>query len=101
MWRQGFRSRALVAQLFRDVPDALAEWRNAGIKCYIYSSGSREAQRQFFAHTQVRRRRWLRAAAEGRGGGGCQLHGGARPACRGRGRRPSPIEFKPARLSLQ
>jgi hypothetical protein len=28
----------------RDVPDALVEWRNAGIKTYIYSSGSREAQ---------------------------------------------------------
>jgi hypothetical protein len=26
------------------VPDALVEWRNAGIKTYIYSSGSREAQ---------------------------------------------------------
>lgn len=30
--------------LSRDVPDALVEWRNAGIKTYIYSSGSREAQ---------------------------------------------------------
>ncbi|KIZ00060.1 enolase-phosphatase E1 [Monoraphidium neglectum] len=53
VWRAGFKSGALVAQLFRDVPDALAEWRNAGIKVYIYSSGSREAQRQFFGHTQV------------------------------------------------
>ncbi len=42
-----------MAQLFRDVPDALAEWRNAGVKTYVYSSGSREAQRQFFGHTQV------------------------------------------------
>lgn len=42
-----------MAQLFRDVPDALAEWRNAGVKAYVYSSGSREAQRQFFGHTQA------------------------------------------------
>lgn len=54
IWRGGFKSGALVAQLFRDVPDALAEWRNQGIKTYVYSSGSREAQRQFFGHTQVR-----------------------------------------------
>ncbi|KAI8464624.1 MAG: HAD-like domain-containing protein [Monoraphidium minutum] len=53
VWRAGFGSGALVAQLFRDVPDALAQWRNAGVKAYIYSSGSREAQRQFFGHTQV------------------------------------------------
>jgi methionine salvage enolase-phosphatase E1 len=35
------------------VTDALVEWRNAGLKTYIYSSGSREAQRQLFGHTQV------------------------------------------------
>jgi methylthioribulose 1-phosphate dehydratase/enolase-phosphatase E1 len=35
------------------VPDALAAWRNAGVKAYIYSSGSREAQRLFFGATQV------------------------------------------------
>jgi methylthioribulose 1-phosphate dehydratase / enolase-phosphatase E1 len=54
VWRLGFQQGDLVAPLFRDVPDALAEWRDRhGIKTYIYSSGSREAQRQFFAHTQV------------------------------------------------
>jgi methylthioribulose 1-phosphate dehydratase/enolase-phosphatase E1 len=54
VWRGGFAQGDLVAQLFRDVPDALAEWRDAlGIKTYIYSSGSREAQRLFFANTQV------------------------------------------------
>lgn len=31
----------------------LVEWRNAGIKTYIYSSGSREAQRLFFGHSQA------------------------------------------------
>lgn len=31
----------------------LVEWRNAGIKTYIYSSGSREAQRLFFEHSQA------------------------------------------------
>ncbi len=41
------------SELFRDVPDALVEWRSAGIKTYIYSSGSREAQRLFFGYSQV------------------------------------------------
>ena len=31
----------------------LVDWRNAGIKTYIYSSGSREAQRLFFGHSQA------------------------------------------------
>lgn len=31
----------------------MVEWRNAGIKTYIYSSGSREAQRLFFEHSQA------------------------------------------------
>jgi methionine salvage enolase-phosphatase E1 len=34
----------------RDVPDALTEWRNSGLKTYIYSSGSRLAQRLLFGH---------------------------------------------------
>jgi methylthioribulose 1-phosphate dehydratase/enolase-phosphatase E1 len=53
IWRSGFRSGQLVAQLFRDVPDAIQQWRDAGIKTYIYSSGSREAQRLFFGYSQV------------------------------------------------
>jgi len=53
IWREGFASGQLRAELFRDVPDALATWRSQGIKTYIYSSGSRQAQRDLFAHTQV------------------------------------------------
>lgn len=41
IWRQGFLRGELKGELFRDVPDALAEWRRLGIKTYIYSSGSR------------------------------------------------------------
>ena len=33
------------------MPDCLVRWRNAGIKTYIYSSGSRGAQRDLFGHT--------------------------------------------------
>lgn len=55
IWRGGFARGEMRAELFRDVPDALGEWRNAGIKTYIYSSGSREAQKLFFGHSQARR----------------------------------------------
>lgn len=44
IWAGGFARGELKGELFRDVPDALAQWRSAGIKTYIYSSGSRGAQ---------------------------------------------------------
>lgn len=53
IWKVGFASGELRAELFRDVPDALARWRTQGIKTYIYSSGSRQAQRDLFANTTV------------------------------------------------
>ncbi|KXZ48768.1 hypothetical protein GPECTOR_25g352 [Gonium pectorale] len=53
IWRSGFSSGAMRSELFRDVPDALVEWRSGGVKTYIYSSGSREAQRLFFGYSQV------------------------------------------------
>ena len=33
------------------MPDALVGWRSLGIKTYVYSSGSRGAQKDLFAHT--------------------------------------------------
>lgn len=41
IWAGGFARGELKGELFADVPDALAQWRGAGIKTYIYSSGSR------------------------------------------------------------
>ncbi|KAK9830349.1 hypothetical protein WJX72_011208 [[Myrmecia] bisecta] len=53
IWRQGFQSGELKVPLYQDVPDALVQWRNQGIKTYIYSSGSRDAQKNLFGHTTV------------------------------------------------
>eukprot|EP00798_Chlamydomonas_sp_ICE-L_P022241 gene22241-29310_t len=53
IWRGGFGRGEMKAELFRDVPDVIVELRSLGVKSYIYSSGSREAQKQFFGHTQV------------------------------------------------
>jgi enolase-phosphatase E1 len=51
IWRSGFESGQLVAHVFADVPPALARWSDSGLDVRVYSSGSVEAQRLFFAHT--------------------------------------------------
>jgi len=51
IWRSGFESGQLVAHVFDDVPAALELWSGSGLDVRIYSSGSIEAQKLFFAHT--------------------------------------------------
>ena len=53
IWGGGFARGELKGELFADVPDALAQWRGAGIKTYIYSSGSRGAQKDLLGCTTV------------------------------------------------
>ncbi|GAQ92473.1 Class II aldolase [Klebsormidium nitens] len=48
IWRGGYEKGELRGAVFEDVPTALADWTEAGSKVYIYSSGSREAQRLIF-----------------------------------------------------
>lgn len=48
VWEEGYRNGALVGQVFDDVPDALARWRDAGVPVGIYSSGSVRAQQWLF-----------------------------------------------------
>ncbi len=51
IWRSGFETGQIVAHVFDDVPQALAQWADSGLDVRIYSSGSIEAQKLFFAHT--------------------------------------------------
>lgn len=51
IWRGGYESGEIVAHVFDDVPPALAQWADSGFDVRIYSSGSIEAQKLFFAHT--------------------------------------------------
>ncbi|KAL6626544.1 hypothetical protein ACP70R_030270 [Stipagrostis hirtigluma subsp. patula] len=51
VWRTGFESQEIKGVVFEDVPPALEKWHARGIKTYIYSSGSREAQRLIFGNT--------------------------------------------------
>eukprot|EP00252_Welwitschia_mirabilis_P016948 TRINITY_DN37707_c0_g1_i1.p1 TRINITY_DN37707_c0_g1~~TRINITY_DN37707_c0_g1_i1.p1 ORF type:complete len:521 (+),score=103.88 TRINITY_DN37707_c0_g1_i1:222-1784(+) len=52
IWRTGYKKKELQGVVFDDVPEALEKWHSAGIKVYIYSSGSREAQRLIFGNTK-------------------------------------------------
>jgi len=51
IWEEGYRSGALKAEVFPDVPVALERWHNAGLKIAIFSSGSVLAQQLLFSHT--------------------------------------------------
>ncbi|XP_030489753.2 probable bifunctional methylthioribulose-1-phosphate dehydratase/enolase-phosphatase E1 1 isoform X2 [Cannabis sativa] len=51
IWRTGYENNELEGVVFEDVPTALARWHDSGIKTYIYSSGSRLAQRLIFGKT--------------------------------------------------
>ena len=53
IWRDGYLSGTLKGHVYVDTPVALKEWCNNGRRCYIYSSGSREAQRLLFAHSEA------------------------------------------------
>jgi enolase-phosphatase E1 len=53
IWREGYESGAFVAHLYPDVLPALERWRRAGIALHVFSSGSIEAQRLLFAHTEA------------------------------------------------
>ncbi len=52
VWRQGYESGELTSHVFPDVRPALERWRERGVPVRIYSSGSVEAQRLFFGHTE-------------------------------------------------
>lgn len=51
IWRTGYQNNELEGVVFEDVPEALEQWHASGIKVYIYSSGSRLAQRLIFGKT--------------------------------------------------
>ena len=51
IWRSGYESGRLRAHVYPDAVQALREWDAAGMKLYVYSSGSVEAQRLLFSHT--------------------------------------------------
>jgi len=53
IWRDGYESGQLQAHLFDDVLPAFERWTDQRISLYIYSSGSVQAQKLLFGHTEA------------------------------------------------
>lgn len=51
IWKQGYEKGELVGEIYPDVPPALRRWSHAGLRLFVYSSGSVAAQRLLFHHT--------------------------------------------------
>jgi enolase-phosphatase E1 len=53
IWDRGYQDGTLRSVVFYDVKPALERWTQAGKKLYIFSSGSIQAQKLLFHHTEV------------------------------------------------
>jgi enolase-phosphatase E1 len=53
VWRQGYLNGALKGALYPDVAPCLQRWHAAGCALFVYSSGSTEAQRLLFGHSDA------------------------------------------------
>jgi enolase-phosphatase E1 len=52
IWKQAFESHAIKGHVYEDVARNFQKWTESGIKIFIYSSGSVEAQKLLFGHSQ-------------------------------------------------
>lgn len=52
IWGEGYAAGELQGHVYPDVPEYLSRWRKAGVQLYVYSSGSVEAQKLIFGHTE-------------------------------------------------
>lgn len=51
IWRQGYEAGELKGHVYADTPEYLRQWHAQGLKLYVYSSGSVEAQKLIFGYT--------------------------------------------------
>jgi enolase-phosphatase E1 len=51
IWEEGYASGELRGAVYEDVPPALRRWVKAGLRLFVYSSGSVAAQKLLFAHS--------------------------------------------------
>lgn len=52
IWAQGYAAGELKGHVYPDTPVYLQRWHAQGLKLYVYSSGSVEAQKLIFGHTE-------------------------------------------------
>mmetsp|Transcript_45348 Transcript_45348/g.102427 ORF Transcript_45348/g.102427 Transcript_45348/m.102427 type:complete len:924 (-) Transcript_45348:365-3136(-) len=53
IWKAGYEAGELKGQMYADVLPALKRWQQEGTKVFIYSSGSRQAQRLIFGYSEA------------------------------------------------
>lgn len=53
IWREGYLAGELRGHVYADTPEFLRRWHEAGLKLFVYSSGSTEAQRLIFGHSSA------------------------------------------------
>jgi enolase-phosphatase E1 len=53
IWRDGFTSGALKGHIYPDAVEALKRWHDQGLRLFVFSSGSVEAQRLLFGHCEA------------------------------------------------
>ncbi|MCB1802862.1 MAG: acireductone synthase [Gammaproteobacteria bacterium] len=51
IWEAGYRNGDFHGHMYPDAVDGLRRWHDAGVKLYVYSSGSVYAQKLLFGHT--------------------------------------------------
>lgn len=52
IWRRGYEAGELKGHVYADTPAALRGWQASGLRLYVYSSGSVEAQKLIFGYTE-------------------------------------------------
>lgn len=53
IWREGYESGAYRAHVYPEVAAKLREWKARGLRLFVYSSGSVDAQQLFFAYSEA------------------------------------------------
>jgi enolase-phosphatase E1 len=52
IWEDGYKKGAFKGHMYEDAVRHLKQWKQAGIRLYVFSSGSVQAQKLLFAHTE-------------------------------------------------
>ncbi|GAB3036287.1 acireductone synthase [Oleiagrimonas citrea] len=53
IWAEGYASGDYLGHVYPEVADRLRAWHKAGIRLYVYSSGSVDAQKLLFGHSEA------------------------------------------------
>jgi enolase-phosphatase E1 len=53
IWRDGYARGELKGHIYPDAVDALRRWKDQGLRLFVYSSGSIEAQQLIFGHSEA------------------------------------------------